>query len=457
MKHLRQYLTPRTIIVAIVALLLVALGVLLGPLALSGPRIVAVTPENGADDANPQAPIRVEFDQWVSADAVARVAVIDPATEFAVTQDGSPRPWGSAVLIQPRSPLRYGARYHLTINSQLGNILGRPLIEPLAIAFNTAPYVTVASFGPAQDARDVPLNAPLTVEFGAPVVPTEQIAAAAQDSALADSLPRPLTLAPETRGVGRWLSPTLYGFYPEGGLRAATEYNVTIPASITPDGKARLEKEVAWRFTTAAPLLVGVRPFDGATEAPASGPVEVRLAPDVDVESAGSHFALVDAATGAPVAGTITKSSGGFLFAPTQPLQRGARYEARLMSGITTTAGRPLNADPLSWTFTVIGDLEVAQVEPPPDTTEVLASARRISVRFNHPVVALTTIEGQNSAPPFKIDPPVQGVGRWLDTSTYVFNPKAGLAPSTGYSVRVAAGLQDQTGGALRQEYSWGF
>ena len=35
------------------------------------------------------------------------------------------------------------------------------------------------------------------------------------------------------------------------------------------------------------------------------------------------------------------------------------------------------------------------------------------------------------------------GQGRWLDTSTYVFTPKAGLAPSTGYSVRVAAGLQD--------------
>jgi alpha-2-macroglobulin len=457
MKHLRQYLTPRNIIVAAVALLLVTLSVLFGPLALSGPRVVAITPADGMTDANPQIPIRVEFDQWVSAGAVAGAVTLDPPTEFAVTQDGSPRLWGSAVLIQPKSALRYGARYQLTISGQVRNILGRALAQPLAVTFDTAPYVTVASFGPTQDARDVPLNAPLTVEFGAPVVPAEQIAAAAQDTSLADSLPRPLTLTPETKGVGRWLSPTLYGFYPEGGLRAATEYNATVLTSVTPDGKARLEKEIAWRFTTAAPLLVGARPFDGATETPASGPVEVRLAPDVDVDSAGSHFALVDAATGAPVAGTITKGSGGFLFAPAQPLQRGARYEARLMPGITTTTGRPLNADPLSWTFTVIGDLEIAQVEPPPETAEVLTNARRISVRFNHPVVALTTIDAQTTTPPLRIDPPVQGVGRWLDTSTYILSPTNGLAPATSYRVTVAAGLQDQTGGELRQPYEWSF
>ncbi len=105
----------------------------------------------------------------------------------------------------------------------------------------------------------------------------------------------------------------------------------------------------------------------------------------------------------------------------------------------------------------MIGDLEVAQVEPQPDTSDVLIDARRISVRFNHPVVAVTTIDSQAGSPPLQIDPPVQGVGRWLDTSTYVFSPTASLASSTSYRVTVAAGLQDQTGGALRQPYAWGF
>src|SRR6185436_12518706 len=204
--------------------------------------------------------------------------------------------------------------------------------------------------------------------------------------------------------------------------------------------------------------LVGARPYDGATETPANGPIEVRLAPDVDVASASTHFTLVEAQTGVPVEGQVTRGGGGFLFAPVAPLQRGVRYEARLTPGITTTTGRPINDGPLSWSFTVIGYLEVAQVEPPPDTAEVLADARRISVHFNHPVVALTTIDAQNSLPqPLTIAPPVQGVGRWLDTSTYVLSPTAGLAPSTTYQVQVAAGLQDQTGGALRLAYTWTF
>ena len=106
----------------------------------------------------------------------------------------------------------------------------------------------------------------------------------------------------------------------------------------------------------------------------------------------------------------------------------------------------------------MIGDLEVAQVEPPPDTTEVLTETRRISVRFNHPVVGLTTLDAAAKLPaPIAIDPPLAGSGRWLDTSTYVFTPQNGLAPSTAYRVRVAAGLRDQTGGALRQEYAWSF
>ena len=117
-----------------------------------------------------------------------------------------------------------------------------------------------------------------------------------------------------------------------------------------------------------------------------------------------------------------------------------------------------LNDRPLTWNFSVIGDLEVAQVEPLADTAEVLTDTHRISVRFNHPVVALTTIDAQATLPqPLVITPALAGEGRWLDTSTYVFTPKDGLAPSTSYSVRVAAGLQDQTGGALRQEYVWRF
>ncbi len=458
MERLRPYLRWRNINLLLFVLILVALGVVLGPIALNAPTVLRVTPADGAADANPAAGVQIVFSQWVRPDSVQSAVAFDPPAEFVVIGSGFPRPGPATVTIQPTGGLRYGAKYRLTLGAGVRNMLGRALEQPLSIAFATAPYVKVAHFGPEQDANAVPLNAPITVEFGAPVVPAAQIAAAAEDPRLADALPQPLGLAPAAPGVGRWLSPTLFGFYPAAELHAATKYTASLRPELTPDGSARLEQPVSWSFRTAAPLLAGTRPYDGAIDTPASGEVEVRLAHDVDLASASAAFVLRALDTGVPVQGSVQPLASGFLFKPAAALQRGARYEASLGAGIISGSGAPLNDRPLTWNFSVIGDLEVAQVEPLADTAEVLTDTHRISVRFNHPVVALTTIDTQTTlAQPIAIEPALAGEGRWLDTSTYVFTPKAGLAPSTSYSVRVAAGLQDQTGGALRQEYVWRF
>jgi uncharacterized protein YfaS (alpha-2-macroglobulin family) len=475
MERMRPYLRLRYLNLALLVLVLAALALVGGPLALDGPKVVQVTPADGTADANPQAGVQITFSQWVRADSLRAALAFDPPVEFSVLDPGWPRAGATTVTVQPAGGLRYGAKYRLTVGAGVQNLFGRAMDAPATLAFATAPYVPVASFGPEMGTRDVALDTPILVEFGAPVVSAEQLAAAANDPKLADQLPgaKPqvelagptqtegvpfVALTPAVKGIGRWLSPTRFGFYPQERLHAATTYTVTLNTGISPDGRWRLEKPVAWSFTTAKPLLAGARPFDGATDVPASGEVEVRLEPDVDVTSAGGSFSLREAESGTPVPGSVQPSQGGFLFKPAVLLQRGARYEASLAPGVRSGTGAPLNDKPLSWSFTVIGDLEVAHVEPPPDTTEVLTATRRISVRFNHPVVALTTLDAAKGLPaPIAIDPPLAGAGRWLDTSTYVFTPKEGLAPSTSYRVRVATGLQDQTGGALRQEYAWAF
>ncbi|HEY0734798.1 MAG TPA: Ig-like domain-containing protein, partial [Herpetosiphonaceae bacterium] len=449
MKPFRSYLTRRKILIAVAAIVVLALGAILGPLALAGPRIVRVTPSDGATDVSPQSAFRVEFDQWVLPDSIE--APIEPPVPFTIQWQRS------AIVLTPQSGLSYNTRYRLTVKSAR-NILGRANTSATPIAFATLPYATVARFGPEQDAANVAQRAPITVEFSAPVVSTEKIAAAAQDPRLADSLPQPLALSPQQTGLGRWLSPTLYGFYPENGLHAATTYTATVRADVTPDGRTRLEKPVSWQFTTEAPLLAGTRPFDGATDVPTTSEVEARLAPDVDSSSAKDHFALYNVDSGAQVQGTVETNAGSLRFKPAAPLDRSVRYEARLAPGIRTTTGAALNTDTLSWSFTVMGDLEVAQVEPPVDTAEVLTTTRRISVRFNHPVVAVTALDAQANQPqPLTISPALPGEGRWLDTSTYVFSPTVALPPSTRFEARVAAGLSDQTGGKLNNDYTWSF
>jgi alpha-2-macroglobulin len=62
-------LRPRFIIAGIVALAVVVAGVFAAPLALTGPAVVSVTPPDGEQAFNPQAPIRIVFSQPVAATA----------------------------------------------------------------------------------------------------------------------------------------------------------------------------------------------------------------------------------------------------------------------------------------------------------------------------------------------------------------------------------------------------
>ena len=79
MERLRSYLRWRNINIVLLALVLVALGVVLALLALAGPRIVQVTPADGAADANPLAGVQITFSQWVRPDSV-RQAVASPSS-----------------------------------------------------------------------------------------------------------------------------------------------------------------------------------------------------------------------------------------------------------------------------------------------------------------------------------------------------------------------------------------
>ncbi|MGB9752685.1 Ig-like domain-containing protein [Roseiflexus castenholzii] len=446
----------RAIIAAGIGVILIIAAVLAGPLLLSAPQVVRIEPPDGAEMVNPQAPLRIEFSQPVQKDSLAAVLRIEPSVDLTIDMEGN------SALVRPTGGLQYGAEYTLTVGAGVRNALGRATESAQTVRFRTAPYVTVREVSPADGSADVPLETLIMVEFNAPVVSAEAIAAAADDPRRAGELPQPLTLTAGSdpnpvNGVGRWLSPTRFGFSPEDGLRLATTYRVTLRADLTPDGAARMEQPVNWSFTTAAQLLVGTRPFDGETDVAADRPIEIRLHRDIDPASVGASFRLLDAG-GAAVAGTVETFEGGVRFKPAAPLQRGVRYRAMLEPGVNTRTGAILNAKPFEWTFVVIGDLEVQQVEPAGDTRDVPVDIKRISVRFNHPVVPVVDVAGSGGLPvAATIEPLVQGVARWIDTSTFVFSPTVPLDSSTDYRVRVAAGLTDQTGGMLRNEYVWSF
>lgn len=141
---------------------------------------------------------------------------------------------------------------------------------------------------------------------------------------------------------------------------------------------------------------------------------------------------------------------------PAQALPREALFDVILTQKATAGSGEPL-AEPYTFRFSTTGYLEVSQVIPAPDTTDLEADST-ITVMFNRPVVPMTTLAEMASLPqPLTFEPAVTGSGEWLNTSVYVFTPAQPLSGGTTYTAKVVAGLKDTAGALLAQDYVWKF
>jgi hypothetical protein len=106
-------------------------------------------------------------------------------------------------------------------------------------------------------------------------------------------------------------------------------------------------------------------------------------------------------------------------FAPDQPLERAAVYDAILTQEAKASDGAPL-AEPFTFRFSTPGFLEVSQVIPADGTQDVETDAT-ITVMFNRPVVPLTSLEESANFPqPLEFDPARPGrMAQYLDLCLY--------------------------------------
>jgi len=136
--------------------------------------------------------------------------------------------------------------------------------------------------------------------------------------------------------------------------------------------------------------------------------------------------------------------------------QRATRYTVTLKENARSEEGLALES-PVEFHFSTVGFLAVSAVQPADGSTEI-AMDSVVTVLFNRPVVPLTAIEDQANLPqPLTFVPPMRGTGEWLNTSIYLFTPEDEFEPATTYTARVAAGLEDTTGGLLTDDYVWEF
>jgi len=175
-------------------------------------------------------------------------------------------------------------------------------------------------------------------------------------------------------------------------------------------------------------------------------PVAIRLAGDVDRQALRDSLSISPA-----VPGSTDWKDDALVFQPQWPgYARGTSYSVELAAG----GGLKQST---SFSFVVEGKLAVSMVVPADETAEVPLDGALL-VQFNRPVAPMTTLEEE--APQrdvLRLEPAVEGTGKWLNSTTYIFRPATTWAPATAYVATVPAGVSDTLGATLEADYIWRF
>ncbi len=157
-----------------------------------------------------------------------------------------------------------------------------------------------------------------------------------------------------------------------------------------------------------------------------------------------------------PIAGSFSWQDNTLLFTPGKPgLARATTYRVTVSSEARSTAGLQLG-DSFAFQFKTTGYLEIASVQPAPDTEDVATDAT-VMVMFNRPVVPLNASQA-DLPQPLAFEPAIAGQGKWVNTSIYTFKAAPRFLPGTAYKATVVADrLAETTDTVLAEDYAWEF
>jgi len=205
-----------------------------------------------------------------------------------------------------------------------------------------------------------------------------------------------------------------------------------------------------------APILVQRSPKQGQMLAP-DGTIELVFDKPMDQQTVAKALRVEQAGTTQAVDGTLSwVDDRTATFSPNAELPRGETYDVILTQDAKASTGETLR-QPYTFRFSTVSPLQVTQVIPATDTTDVETDAT-ITVMFNRPVVPLTTLQQMDTLPdPLTFEPALTGSGEWLNTSIYVLQPDTQLAGGITYKVTVSDELQDLSGTPLPEAYTWQF
>ncbi|MGB4863286.1 MAG: Ig-like domain-containing protein [Tepidiformaceae bacterium] len=380
----------------------------------------ALSPEG--DDVPRLAPIRVTFASPPDEKSPERLLQLEPAVPgtYAWLSDRT-------VLFQPDFPgLLRGSSYTVSVPA-------RPetgLEKAVNASFTVTGLLTVQQAIPGDAESEVPLNAPILVQFSRSVAPLTTLDAR-------DDAPV-LTFDPPIEGQGEWLNTSIYRFVP-AALQPFTNYKVVIPKGLTSAADGVLREDFTWSFTTLGPAVAKLTPDTNTEYASPTQTVRVEFNQPM-AEEAKSGITLKGPA-GAKVAGVVTWDSTRTVatFTPAARLDYLATYTAVVAAGLPGANGGSTPQERTS-VFKTVGLPAVLSTQPPNGATN--GQRYGVSIRFTNPMDE-DSLEGKVSVSGFTADE--------VNTNLYEFElyVSVPLEPSTSYTVTLAPGAKDRYGQVL--------
>ena len=146
--------------------------------------------------------------------------------------------------------------------------------------------------------------------------------------------------------------------------------------------------------------------------------------------------------SGLPAGSYLWKDEATLLYTPAQSYPPNSKLNIVISASIQSANGFGID-EPIALSFTVADFLRTTNVLPKADSSDADVKAA-IVASFNQPVVALGDTTDQ--PPAFYVQPPVQGKGEWINTSTYILYPSSPMAGGTEYTVSLNPQLKTVSG-----------
>ena len=388
--------------------------------------------------------ITIRFDQPMDTDSVEDAFAI-AAADGSVPAGSFQWPRSDTLIFVPASDLKRAENYKVTVAGSAMGLNGETLADPVALELQTVGFLEVAQVLPGPGTEDVQTDGAITVLFNRPVVP---LVTTAQQ----DELPDPLTISPAVPGDGRWISTSIYRFEPAEGFAGATTYEVTIAAGLEDVVGGLLEEAFDWQFTTFAPTVVQIIPFQQATDVVPTEPITVTFNMPMDRSSTEAAFnlAIVSGAGESVPAFSFDWSENDTVLTatPARRLSLATTYDIEIASTARSVNGAA-NLEGFSFSrFTTVPFPAVMRVRPAANEL-VQVWANGVDVTFASPM-DFSTLEDQVIIEPAPAD------------TTYSFGldnlfVRFDLEPRTEYVVTIPGDAADPYGNTIGEPYTWRF